>query len=117
MNNCQKCESDSRSEREADRRTLSICLACRDFAYEERRTVGPYEVIVDEIAESVAARGRFETPTVILINTAFRAEPDLDSHTQMNAWAGKHLIRFDYRGDITVFERDGIALGELMRGQ
>jgi hypothetical protein len=73
-------------------------------------------MIVDEITEGVVAQGHHETQTVILINTAFRAEPDLDSHSQMKAWAAKHLIRFEQRGEMTVFQRDGVALGQLMRG-
>jgi hypothetical protein len=34
----------------------------------------------------------------------------------MKAWAAKHLIRFEQRGEMTVFQRDGVALGQLMRG-
>ena len=117
MPNCPKCKSDALAEREADRRTFHICLGCGEFTYARKSTTGGFETIVDEIAEGVAVRGHHETQTVILINTAFRAEPDLESHSQMKAWAAKHLIRFEQRGEMTVFERDGIALGRLMRKQ
>jgi hypothetical protein len=115
MINCPKCGRDTIKKREADRRSFYICLACGGFTFEPRKVTGPYETIVDEIAEGVAARRYYEIHTAILINTAFKAEPDRDSHSQMMAWAAKHLIRFERNGKMTVFQRNGIALGALMR--
>lgn len=115
MTKCPKCGSAALDVREADRRKLFICTVCGAFAYERRTTTGPYEMILDEIAEGVAVRGHHEKETVLLVNTAFRAKPDLGSLAQMKVWAAKHLIRLDQCGDTTLFERDGVALGRLMR--
>ncbi len=116
MTSCPKCGSDALEEREAERRSFYICRKCGKITYEQKTSSMGFESIVDDIAEGVAARGHHETKTVTLINTAFRAEPDRDSHSQMKEWAAKHLIRFERRGEMTCFQRDGIALNRLMRG-
>lgn len=115
MTRCAKCGRAELEHRQADRRAFFICRSCGQFTYERRTTTGPFETIVDQIAEGVAERGYHEVLTVILINTAFRASDHKRSLALVNGWAATHLLRVEQRADMTCFERDVAALNSLMR--
>jgi hypothetical protein len=94
---CQNCSNRKIVSKIVDDRKMFECQQCGNIWYEERKTVGAYQIILDEIVDGVEKNKSHNIFTVVLLNTVFSDEEGkgLSFEEQLNNWAKQNKLGYE----------------------
>lgn len=97
---CHKCGSRKIIFSIVDEREMYECEDCKNIWYSQRKITSPYLCVIDDITEGIEKDGYYETPVVLLLNTAFREDDKkgLSFMDQLTNWSALNKLKYSFIG-------------------